>query len=92
MLHKVEALDTYERLKVRDAVYDRILPNGFQFEVDDTRLHTLLGNNKYKVAFVKEVEDEVLPVLEEPKVEEAVVEPQPVEEPKKKKGRKKKEG
>lgn len=92
MLHKVEALDTYERLKVRDAAYDRILPKGFQFEVDDTRLHTLLGNNKYKVAFVKEVEDEVLPVLEEPKVEEAVVEPQPVEEPKKKRGRKKKEG
>lgn len=92
MLHKVEALNTYTKLKVRDAEYDRILPEGFRFEVDDARLQTLLGNNKYKVAFVKKVEDEVLPVLEEQKVEEAVAEPQPVEEPKKKKGRKKKEG
>lgn len=86
MLHKVEALNTYVRLKVRDAELDRILPEGFQFEVDDARLQTLLGNNKYKVAFVREIKEEPIadvPVAEEPQIEE---------EPKKKKGRKKKEG
>ena len=81
MLHKVEALDTYERLKVRDGEFDRILPEGFAFEVSDERLKVLLGDNGYKKAFVKLVEEEP---TEEPTEEPA--------EEKPKRGRKKKEG
>ena len=66
MLHKVVALDTYSRLKVKDAVLDRILPEGFIFEVDDGRLEVLKGKNGYKAVFVKE--------LEEPEVKEEVTE------------------
>lgn len=53
MLHKVIALDTYTRLSVTDINEKRILEEGFEFEVDDERLKTLLGDNAYKVAFVK---------------------------------------
>lgn len=77
MLHKVVALNTYSKLKVKDAELDKILPEGFQFEVDEARLKVLLGDNSYKTAFVKLVE-EPTEVLEEPKAE---VE-EPVEKPK----------
>lgn len=63
MKHKVEALDTYARLNIKDAVLDKVLPEGFVFEVEDERLETLLGKNKYKVAFVK-LCDEVSEVVE----------------------------
>lgn len=76
MTHKVEALDTYTRLKVKDNALDRILPEGFVFEVDDKRLDVLLGNNRFKQPFVKLVQEEV---KEEVK-EEIVDEVKPVEE------------
>lgn len=75
---KVVALDTYKRLGVKDKDKDEILEPNTVFEVSEERAKVLLGANPFKVAFVK---------IEEPKVEEAVV-----EEPKpKKRGRKKKE-
>lgn len=52
MLHKVIALDTYERLKVSDKIEGNVT-EGMEFEVDDERLDVLLGNNFYKVPFVK---------------------------------------
>ncbi len=84
MLHKVVALNTYSKLKVKDAELDKILPEGFQFEVDEARLKVLLGDNSYKTAFVKLVEEST-EVLEEPKAE---VE-EPVEKPKRTKKAKK---
>lgn len=75
MKHKVEALDTYKRLKVKDNVIGKIVPAGYQFVVDDNRLKVLLGDNKFKVAFVRLVEgvkDEE--VKEEVKEENAEVE------------------
>lgn len=83
MLHKVEALDTYIKFKVKDAEVDRILPPGFVFEVSDARLKTLLGDNPYKIPFVKLL-DEKEPVQNEPKDEEVAEKP--------KRGRKKKAG
>lgn len=74
MLHKVKALDTYQKLKVKDASIDEILPVGFEFEVDDARLKVLLGDNKYKVAFVEEVKEEVEPKEEVKEETEEVVE------------------
>jgi hypothetical protein len=56
MIHKVEALETYAKLGVADRDMKSVLPKGFQFEVDDERLAVLLGDNPYKVAFVKEVD------------------------------------
>lgn len=95
MVHKVMALDTYQRLKVKDAVLDKILPVGYPFEVDDHRLKVLLGDNKYKVPFVQlmtkpeTIEEKV--VEEEPVVEEKVEEtPVEVKEEVKPKRRKKK--
>lgn len=55
MLHKVIALDTYQRLCVSDSQFKRPLEEGFEFEVDDERLETLLGNNKFNVPFVREI-------------------------------------
>lgn len=86
MLHKVVALNTYQRLKVKDGKLDKILPEGFPFEVDDERLKVLLGDNPYKIPFVKVMEtEEPIEAVEE--VEEPAEEPKP-----KKRGRKKKEG
>ena len=86
MLHKVVALNTYQRLKVKDGKLDKILPEGFPFEVDDERLKVLLGDNPYKIPFVKVMETEE-PIDQIEKVEEPIEEPKP-----KKRGRKKKEG
>lgn len=94
MLHKVEALDTYTKLKVKDGELDKILPQGFQFEVDDTRLNVLLGDNPYKKPFVKlieEVKEEKVEEVVEEKAEEVVenVEEVVKEKPKKKSNKKK---
>lgn len=56
MKHKVEALETYTKLGVADMELKEVLPQGFQFEVDDERLAVLTGANAYGVAFVKLVE------------------------------------
>ena len=75
---KVRALDTYRRLRVKDAVVDEILPEGFEFEVDEARLKVLTGNNKYKAAFVEVIK-------EEPTVEQVIPEEKPIEAPKEEK-------
>lgn len=85
MLHKVEALNTYSVLNVRDAEFNKVLPEGFQFEVDDARLKTLLGENAYNQPFVKLVDEKI----EEEKVDEKVVEEQHAEKKTKKSNKKK---
>ena len=97
MTHTVIALDTYQKHKIIDQTYGRIMYEGETFEVTDERLDILLGNNPYKVPFVRLVEE----AKEEPKeevaeepVEEKAVEEKPVEEaptPKKRKSKKNKE-
>lgn len=58
MKYKVEALDTYTKLGVADKEMKGVLPEGFQFEVDDERLAVLTGDNPYGVAFVKLADSE----------------------------------
>lgn len=62
MRYLVEALNTYEEKKIEDGVLKRIPKAGEQFEVSKERLDVLLGENTYKVAFVKllkEIKEEV---------------------------------
>lgn len=60
---KVEALDTYENFNCSDFQLskehgERYVPKeGEQWEVSRARLGVLLGDNVYKVAFVKVVEN-----------------------------------
>lgn len=56
---KVIALDTYKKEKIRDGVLKRFPEEGEEFEVTEERLKVLLGENKYKLVFVKIKEDEV---------------------------------
>lgn len=58
MLHKVEALDSYVKLNVYDKGIGKVLPKGYQFEVDDARLEILLGKNQFNLPFVKELKEE----------------------------------
>lgn len=84
MKHKVRALDTYSKLKIKDAQFDEVLPIGYEFEVDDERLNVLLGSNKYKVPFVEEIKEEVEKVVDEVKEQvEEVVEKKPSRKKKK---------
>lgn len=53
----VEALNTYEEKKIEDGALKRIPKAGEQFEVSKERLDVLLGDNDYKVAFVKLVKE-----------------------------------
>lgn len=78
---RVEALDTYKKLNVKDEKLNRILEKGEQFEVTEERLNILLGNNSYNEAFVKLVDednttDDIEEVTEEvvQSVAEAIVE------------------
>lgn len=66
MKYLVEALDTYEEKKIGDGVLKRIPKAGEQFEVSKERLDVLLGDNAYKIAFVKLVKE----VIEDVKLEE----------------------
>lgn len=52
---KVKALDTYKKLNVIDKELQRIPEDGEVFEVTEERAKVLLGDNAYKVAFVKKV-------------------------------------
>jgi glycosyltransferase involved in cell wall biosynthesis len=73
MKYLVEALNTYEERKIEDGVFKRILKAGEQFEVDKERLDVLLGDNTYKVAFVKlvkEIKEELIEDEEVEKMEE----------------------
>jgi glycosyltransferase involved in cell wall biosynthesis len=73
MKYLVEALNTYEERKIEDGVFKRILKAGEQFEVDKERLDVLLGDNTYKVAFVKlvkEIKEELIEDEEVDKMEE----------------------
>lgn len=50
---EVIALDTYEKLNIRDTKEEAIIKKGTKFKVDRDRLNILLGNNKYNEPFVK---------------------------------------
>lgn len=50
---EVIALDTYEKLNIRDTKEEAIIKKGAKFKVDRDRLNILLGNNKYNEPFVK---------------------------------------
>lgn len=63
----VEALDTYKKNNIADEELKRAPETGEQFEVSKERLEVLLGNNPYKMAFVKIVEPA------EPKKEKATL-------------------
>ena len=73
---KVVALDTYQRLKIKDAERNEFVPEGTVFEVSKERAKVLLGENGFRVPFVKVY-------VEEPKEE--------VEDKPKKRSKKKKE-
>lgn len=49
----VSALDTYKRLNIIDSELGYIPAPGDIFSVDDSRLETLLGKNRYKLRFVE---------------------------------------
>ena len=53
--HQVEATGEYERLQVIDSELQIIPQEGVRFSVNGLRLDTLLGNNRYGVAFVREI-------------------------------------
>lgn len=88
---KVEALNTYKKLSVKDEILNRIPEEGEQFEITNERLDILLGNNSYNTAFVKlvnddnieadtEVTEEVVQSVAEAIVEQAEEENKSVEE------------
>lgn len=76
-MYLVEALDTYKVKNIPDKVLERIPEPGEQFEVTEERLKILLGDNPYKLIFVK--------VVREPIKEEVKEEPKPKKTIKKKK-------
>ena len=57
---KVVALNTYVEKGVQDKEHGKILEEGTVFEVSEERLDVLMGNNPYKVAFVKVYEEQEL--------------------------------
>ncbi len=58
MKYKVEALDTYVKNNIKDKELHKIPEEGSKFEVSESRLKELLGDNPYQMTFVKLVEDE----------------------------------
>ena len=57
MNYKVKALKTYKELNVKDGDLGRIPEEGEEFVVNGERLEVLLGENKYKRAFVELAEE-----------------------------------
>ena len=53
----VEALDTFEKLHIIDNELKRIPKAGERYKVSEDRLYVLLGDNRFKQAFVKEVSE-----------------------------------
>ena len=66
MNYKVRALKTYKELNVKDKDLGRIPEEGEEFIINGERLEVLLGENKYKRAFVE--------LAEEKKIETATAE------------------
>lgn len=87
---KVKATKAYEELNVMDAVEQKVLPEGYEFEVSADRLDVLTGNNPYKAVFVELVETVELKDTELEK-DIPITEVTPEEKPKKR-GRKAKNG
>lgn len=56
-IYLVKALSTYQQLKLKDQVLDRIPRPGETWYVDLARLNKLLGNNSRKKVFVKLVQE-----------------------------------
>lgn len=57
---KVIALDTYTKRKIKDNELGYKPEEGTEFEVSEERLKVLLGENKYKLVFVK-IKEEINP-------------------------------
>lgn len=57
MNYKVKALKTYKELNLKDGELGRIPEEGEEFVVNGERLEVLLGENKYKRAFVELAEE-----------------------------------
>ena len=76
MKYLVEALDTYKRRNLKDAILNKVPEEGEQFEVSKERLDILLGDNNYNEAFVKvvkEIKEEVIETAtKEVKAEKAI--------------------
>lgn len=69
---EVKALDTYERLRLRDIELKEIPKKDRVFKVSKERLKVLLGDNIYKEMFVEVIEpsiEETEPNTEQVKVE-----------------------
>jgi len=54
---KVKALDTYEKLNIKDHQLNIIPKKGKIFQVTEERLKVLLGDNRHHISFVEIVED-----------------------------------
>ena len=54
---KVRALDTYEKLNIKDEQLNMIPKKGKTFQATEDRLKVLLGDNRHHAVFVEEVED-----------------------------------
>lgn len=54
---KVKALDTYEKLNIKDEKLNIVPKKGKVFQVTEDRLKILLGDNRHHIAFVEIVED-----------------------------------
>lgn len=70
---KVRATAEYEKRNIKDEGLDKIPKEGEVFEVSEERFNVLNGNNKYKIVFVTKIEE---PTVEqniiESKVEKAI--------------------
>lgn len=75
MKYEVEALKIYEERNIVDSILKRVPKTGERFIVDKDRLEVLLGNNAYKEAFVKLVEEpkeEIEVSIKKPRIEKAI--------------------
>ena len=54
----VEALDTYEKMGLKDGELKCIPKRGQRWKINEQRLDTLLGSNKYHATFVKLIPEE----------------------------------
>ena len=54
----VEALDTYEKMGLKDGELKCVPKRGYRWKINEQRLDTLLGSNKYHATFVKLIQED----------------------------------
>lgn len=69
---RVKALDTYERLNIKDKELNKVIKVGEEFEVTKERFKVLTGNNKYNEIFVEEINEVIETAKKKVKSETAV--------------------